>query len=74
MLSILCYLFHLLKFMLGDAFSKLKNKQIYYLCVECQHLYVIWNTKKQAEDSFVMKEWWAEADTQREWKQTHESH
>lgn len=57
MLNILCYLFHLLKFMSGDAFSKLKNKQMYYLCVECQHLYVIWNTKKQAEDSFVMKEW-----------------
>lgn len=41
MLNILCYLFHLLKFMSGDAFSKLKNKQMYYLCVECQHLYVI---------------------------------
>lgn len=73
MLNILCYLSHLLKFMLGDAFSKLKNKQMYYLCVECQHLYVIWNIKKQARDSFAMKEWW-EADTQREWKQTHESH
>lgn len=77
-LNILCYLFCLLKFMhlemLVDTFSKLKNKQMYYLSVECHCLYVTWNRKKQAGEQLVRKAWWAVAETEKKWKQTHEGH